>query len=223
MVNVLEAVRRRTGRMGPLVYASSIAVYGPAGTLASDDAPATLYGVYKRAGEGAAQRYFEDYGVSSIGLRPHTVFGPGRDQGLTSAPTLAMLAAAARLPFHIPFGGRVQLQHAADVGRAFARAALLDYRGACVHDLDGAVVDLAELARLIERAAPGARVSVGDAPLPLIEAVDGAGCVELLGGSVMGPLPERVHESVRRFEQLLAQGLIQAPEAQPAPAAAAAG
>jgi UDP-glucuronate 4-epimerase len=72
-VNVLEAVRRRAERMGPVVYASSIAVYGAAGTLAADDHPGTLYGVYKRDNESTALRYFEDYGVSSIGLRPHAV------------------------------------------------------------------------------------------------------------------------------------------------------
>ena len=60
----------RAGRIGPVVYASSIAVYGPNGTIGGDDPPGTLYGVYKRANEGTAQRYFEDYGVSSIGLRP---------------------------------------------------------------------------------------------------------------------------------------------------------
>src|SRR5262249_34241374 len=109
--NVLEAVRRRADRIGPVVYASSIAVYGPAGTLDPDDPAGTLYGVFKRANEATAQRYFDDYGVSSIGLRPHTIFGPGRDQGATSAPTVAMLAAAARRPFHIPFGGRIQMQH----------------------------------------------------------------------------------------------------------------
>ena len=92
--------------MAPLVYASSIAAYGPAGTLGGDDQPSTLYGVHKRANESTALRYAEDYGVPSIGLRPHTVFGPARDQGLTSAPTVAMLAAAARVPNHIPFGGR---------------------------------------------------------------------------------------------------------------------
>ncbi len=209
--NVLEAVRRRAGGMGPLVYASSVAVYGPAGTLAAADAPGTLYGVYKRANEGAAARYFADYGVSSIGLRPHTVFGPGRDQGVTSAPTIAMVAAAARRPFHIPFGGRVQLQHTADAGEAFARTALLDYEGASVHDLDGPVVAVDDLAAMIERAAPGARVTVGDAVLPLVESVDGTSFVELLGGSVMGPAEARVAESVRRFEDLVRRGLVQPP------------
>ena len=209
--NVLEAVRRRAERMGPVVYASSIAVYGPAGTLGGADVPGTLYGVFKRANEGTAQRYFEDYGVSSIGLRPHTVFGPGRDQGVTSAPTVAMVAAAAGKSFHIPFGGRVQLQHTADAGEAFARTALLGYEGASVHDLDGEVLAVTRLAELIERAAPGVEITVGSDELPLVGSVDGSGFVELLGGSVMGPVETRVTESVRRFEQLIERGLVQPP------------
>jgi nucleoside-diphosphate-sugar epimerase len=209
--NVLEAVRRRKDRIGPVVYASSIAVYGPAGTLAGDDVPGTLYGVYKRANEGTALRYREDYGVSSLGLRPHTVFGPGRDQGITGAPTVAMIAAAAGRSFHIPFGGRVQLQYTADTGEAFARAALLGYEGASVHNLDGPVVPVTELAALTEQAAPGVRITVDDARLPLIEEVDGSSFVELLGGSVMGPVEERVTESVRRFAELIDQGVVRPP------------
>lgn len=210
--NVLEAVRRRSDRVRSLVYASSIAVYGPNGTLGGDDVPGTLYGVYKRANEGTALRYHADYGVPSIGLRPHTVFGPGRDQGITSAPTAAMVAAAAGRDHHIPFGGRVQLQHASDAGEAFAQAALLDPDGAAVHDLDGEVIAVRDLARLIERAAPGVRITVADDPLPLVEAVDGSSFVALLGESVMAPAEQRVTESVRRFQVLLQRGLIQPPE-----------
>jgi UDP-glucuronate 4-epimerase len=207
--NVLEAVRRRAERIGPLVYASSIAVYGPGGTLAADDVPGTLYGVYKRANEGTAQRYFEDYGVSSIGLRPHTVFGPARDQGVTSAPTAAMVAAAAGKPFHIPFGGRIQLQHTMDAGEAFARAALLGFAGASVHNLDGEVMSVEDIAAAIARAAPGAEITVGDSALPLVESVDGSSFVQLLGGSVMGPAQDRIAESVRQFEDLIERGLVQ--------------
>jgi nucleoside-diphosphate-sugar epimerase len=113
-VNVLEAVRRRGEDMLPVVYASSIAALGGPGEY-----PSTLYGVFKLADEGIAARYFADFGVSSIGLRPHTVYGPGRDQGLTSAPTLAIEAAARGEPYRIPFGGRMQLHYARDVGAAF--------------------------------------------------------------------------------------------------------
>jgi UDP-glucuronate 4-epimerase len=219
-VNVFEAVRRRAERMGPLVYASSIAVYGASGTLDGGDHPGTLYGVHKRDNESTAVRYFEDYGVSSIGLRPHTVYGPGRDQGLTSAPTIAMLAAAARVPYRIPFGGRAQLQYAPDVGAAFAAAAMLDYEGASVHDLDGESVAVADLAAMIERIVPEAPgLIVADEPaLPFPGTVDGSSFARLVGGSLMRPLEEGVTDAIRRFERLLADGLVEPPE----PSAAAA-
>src|ERR1700733_6129111 len=98
-VNVLEAARRRRGQIGHVGYASSIAAYDAAAGVpraSMTDVPATLYGVYKRAGEQAAMRYWLDDGLASIGLRPHTVFGPARDQGVTSAPTMAMLPGAPR-------------------------------------------------------------------------------------------------------------------------------
>ena len=75
-------------------------------------------------------------------------------------------------------------------------------------NLDGAVLSVAEVAELIEGAAPGARITVDDAVLPLVESVDGASFVALHGGSLMGPVEERVTGSVRRFEELLAAGLV---------------
>jgi len=221
-VNVMEAVRRRADRMGPLVYASSIAVFGPGGTLGEDDPPGTLYGVYKRANESTARRYFEDYGVSSIGLRPHTVYGPARDQGLTSAPTTAMLAAAARVPYRIPFGGSAQMQYAPDVGEAFATTALLHHEGASVHSLDGPVAVIADLADMIGQAVPEAAglITADDDALPFPSAVDGSSFVELLGGSVMRPLEAGVSDAVQRFEALLAGGLVRPPEPSPVSAPA---
>ena len=132
-VNVLEAVRRRGDGMAPVVYASSIAAL----PTEAGEYPGTLYGVFKLANEGTARRYFEDYGVSSVGLRPHTVYGPGRDQGLTSAPTAAMVAAAKGEAFTIPFGGALQFQYSADAGEAFVRASEAGAKGASVHNLDG--------------------------------------------------------------------------------------
>jgi nucleoside-diphosphate-sugar epimerase len=199
--------------MGPVVYASSIAVYGGAGTLAADDHPGTLYGVHKRDNESTALRYCEDYGVSSIGLRPHTVYGPARDQGLTSAPTTAMVAAAARVPFHIPFGGSAQLQYAPDVGEAFAGAAQVSYEGASVHDLGGPGMAIADLVALIEGAIPDASglITAAEQPLPFPSEVDGASFAALLGRSVMRPLDAGVSDAIGRFERLLAGGLVQPP------------
>jgi UDP-glucuronate 4-epimerase len=203
MVNALEAVRRRAGRVAPLVYASSIAAYG--------DPPSTLYGVFKRANEATAARYFEDFGVSSIGLRPHTVYGPARDQGVTSAPTLAMVAAAAGVAYRIPYGGGATMQYAPDVGEAFVRASELEYEGSSVHDLDGPVASMERVAALIGALAGDGLVSADETPLPFPAEVDSRSFVELLGGSVMRSLDEGIADALRRFERLLAAGLVAPP------------
>ena len=195
-VNVFEAVRRRGEPMGPVVYASSIAALAEPGAH-----PSTLYGVFKRANEGAGVRYFEDYGTSSVGLRPHTVYGPGRDQGLTSAPTAAMTAAAEGREYHIPFGGSAQLQYIADAGEAFVRASEARREGASVHNLDGPVVTMQEVIAAIERAAPAARglVTAGLEPLPFPPSVDASSFVELVGGPVSRPLADGVAETLAMF------------------------
>ena len=92
--------------------------------------------------------------MPSVGLRPHTVYGVGRDQGLTSAPTQAMLAAAAGLPFRIPYGGRSQFQYAPDVARAFVQAAFSGHDGASVLNLAGQVLTMQQVVEAIESAVP---------------------------------------------------------------------
>ena len=106
-VNVLEAVARRLDRIPGLAYASSTAVYNAADPSpapeAGGTAPTTLYGVSKLADEGMARVYAADAGLASVGLRPYVVYGPGRDQGMTSGPTAAMLAAVRGEPYTIGF------------------------------------------------------------------------------------------------------------------------
>jgi nucleoside-diphosphate-sugar epimerase len=124
-VNVFEAARRH-GVAG-LAYASSVAAYDRAdGLRVAEDAvghPTSHYGVHKQANEGTARVYWRDAGLASVGLRPHVVYGPGRDRGLTAGPTLAMLAAVRQEAYEIPFGGRAQFQYVADVAGRFIQAA----------------------------------------------------------------------------------------------------
>src|SRR5262245_32672767 len=202
-VNVLEAVRR-CALATPIVYASSIAAFGPSG----GGDPQTLYGVFKRTNEETARPFFEDYGVSSIGLRPHTVYGPGRDQGLTSAPTVAMLAAAAGLRYEIPFGGRLQFQYLPDVAEAFVRASELDRRDASVHTLDGPSASVDEVVALIEAVSGAAGITWRGDPLPFPGEVDGSSFVDLLGGSVNRPLADGVADTIARFRRLIGLGLV---------------
>jgi UDP-glucuronate 4-epimerase len=160
-VNIFEAARR-IGLQTTIAYASSAAVYDQRGEIA----PKTLYGVYKLANEGTARIYADDGGVASVGLRPFSVYGPGRDQGLTAGPTLAIAAAVRGEPYRIGFGGRTQLHYAADVARAFVRAARSTPDGAHTFSLGGPATSIADFAALVGREVPGAEVTHDETPLP---------------------------------------------------------
>ncbi|MCH7667791.1 MAG: NAD(P)-dependent oxidoreductase [Acidobacteria bacterium] len=215
-VNVFEAARRSDGRVRGVSYASSVAVFGPAamyaGGVAGDDsvlAPTTLYGAFKQANEWTARMYAADWGVGSVGLRPCIVYGPGRDQGLTSAPTKAMIAAAVGKPSHIPFGGSSTFQHAADVAACFVAAARLELDSAAVHNMSGPSATIAEVAAMITEAVPGAVVSFDDDPLPLPDEIDGSGIDRLLDStSQHRPLAEGIAGCIADLSRLIDAGLV---------------
>ncbi|MDP8958318.1 MAG: NAD(P)-dependent oxidoreductase [Actinomycetota bacterium] len=216
-LNVFEAVRALDRPVG-ITYASSVAVFGPAdgypdGRVGDDSptAPTTLYGAYKQANEWTARIYAQDYGIGSVGLRPAIVYGVGRDQGLTSGATKAMLAAAAGRPFHIPHGGRSVFQYAPDVARLFITAARSRPPGAEVLNVGGSHVDVAEVVAAIEKAVPDARITHEETPLSFPEGMDAAGAEGLLGPVTYTPLSEGVGETIEQFQRLLEQGVV-APE-----------
>ena len=215
-VNVLEAAARSSAAMAPVVYASSIAAHDAVdagGRDAGGGVPGTLYGVYKRANEGTAALYWTDRELASVGLRPHTVYGPGRDQGLTSSPTAAMLAAAAGRPFEIPFGGRFQFQYAPDVAAAFILASRSRARSATVHNLSSRAVHMSDVVAAIEAAEPAAlgAITFVDHQLPFPAEGDHASLREIIGEAPETPLPDGVRDTMRRFRELLAAGAVSPP------------
>lgn len=215
--NVFEAAKR--AGLKRVVYASSILVYGPHeeypdGPI-SHDAPArprTHYGVYKQANEGTARVYWLDDGLSSIGLRPYVVYGPGRDQGMTSGPTRAMLAAALGQAYYIPYGGRCDMQFADDIAQMFIRAARIPFEGADAFNLRGSVVHMREVVAAIEAAEPASRGKIGfeDTPLPFPEEADDSPIVGLLAPPSYTPLTEGVATTITLFRKAIATGRISA-------------
>jgi UDP-glucuronate 4-epimerase len=181
-----------------------------------DDAPQkphTHYGVFKRANEGTAGIYWQDDGLASVGLRPFAVYGPGRDQGLTSAPTRAMLAAAAGRPYHIPYGGRGAYQYAEDAARVFIRAARATLDGARVFNMRGSAVHMLEIIEAIESVEPASKglITFDDKPLPFPEDLDDAGLQAALGPLTSTPLHEGVQSTIAIFKRALAEGRLSAP------------
>jgi len=201
-VNVLDLAKTRGIRVA---YASSAAVYSHLdddGRPVPNDAPGhptTFYGVHKQACEGLARIFWEEERVPTIGIRPFIVYGPGRDAGLTASPSLAMAAAARGEDARIAFGGRTQLQYAADTARVFVAAARAATEGARVFHLGGPAVTLADTAAAIEAAA-GVRVEVDEETrLPFPEEFDGSALDEALGGIRWTPLEEGVRLTIERL------------------------
>jgi nucleoside-diphosphate-sugar epimerase len=213
-VNLFEAAKQ--AGIKHLTYASSVAVYGRSeeyDDVLGHDAPLkprTHYGVYKQANEGTARVYWLDDGISSIGLRPYTVYGAGRDQGMTSAPTKAMLAAAAAQPYHIPFGGRVGYQYAADVAQIFIQAARTPFHGAEVFNLRGSIVTMTEMIHTIEKIVPAVqgKITFDEVLLPFPEELDDTPLQQLLGTLPHTPLETAVAETITLFRAALADGRV---------------
>jgi nucleoside-diphosphate-sugar epimerase len=214
---VFEAVRAIEPAIRRLVYASSAAVFGtpdayPGGPVpdAAPLMPTTHYGVFKCCNEGNARVYFQEHGLTSLGLRPWTVYGVGRDFGMTSEPTKAIKSVALGRPYQISYGGVQDLQFADDVAKTFVRCLEAPFHGAGVYNLRGAVVDLPEFHRVLCSVAPEAArlVSYGDKQLPIAYNLSDASLQRDLGPMPLTPLSDGVRQTLDRFRHLLAAGRL---------------
>jgi UDP-glucuronate 4-epimerase len=216
-VNVFEAVKRRGDGMAQVVYAGSIGMFSPGdvdaatGRLEEDaDAhPGNHYGVYKLANEGSARIYWADSGVPSVGLRPMTVYGAGRDQGMTSSPTVAIAAAVLGVPFQISFGGRTLFQYAEDVAKTLVLASRSAPDGARLYNLGGSQVALDEWVKAIEAAVPEAAGLISVAPTELPFPADiGHDRLAELGDVPVTPYRDAIAATAAIYRRLAADGRL---------------
>jgi len=214
---VFEAVRALQGQVQRLVYASSAAVFGPPEdypqTPISDEVkltPTTHYGFFKCCNEGNARVYFQDHGLSSIGLRPWTVYGVGRDFGMTSEPTKAIKALALGRPYHISYGGWQDLQYVDDVARTFVRCLETPYRGARSYNLRGDVVDLPAFHRALCEVDPAAAklVTFGERQIAIAYDLDDSALQKDIGPLPRTSLVEGIRQTHHQFRQLHAEGRL---------------
>lgn len=203
-VNVFEAAKQHG--LEHLSFASSTAVYGQASNYVDDilksDAPRipeTLYGVFKVANEDTAKVYWVENGVPSVGLRPYTVFGPGRDVGVTAAPTLALEAAVKGEPYHIPYGGVAGFNYAPDVARTFIAAARTRPDGGSTYSMAGDIVSVSQFVEVCHEVTGTSGITHGDDPLPFPDGLDDSPLRERLGGVPHTPLRESISQTAAFF------------------------
>jgi nucleoside-diphosphate-sugar epimerase len=215
--NVFEAARASGGRVERVVYASSAAVFGPPslyppGPLRDDSPtrPATHYGVYKVANEETARIYWDEHRIRSSGFRPCAVYGPGRDFGVTAAPTLAMKATVLGRPFELRWGGSTDLIYVDDVARALIRASRATLDRARVYNLHGTSAPLADVVKLIETAWPQAKglITHVDQPMPFAAALDDTRYQRELGPAPPTALVDGVRRTLDEFARLQKDGRL---------------
>jgi nucleoside-diphosphate-sugar epimerase len=150
------------------VFASSGAVYGKRAqypdALIGEDVrltPPNHYGIWKLAGEHLARLFHDRTGVPTVCLRLNTTYGPGRDKGMTAAPTAAIKAvafgAAKRtvIPFAMPYCGMENYHYAEDVGAHFAVCTMQPFRGYGEFNIKGKTIEVEAFLQIIRQEAIG--------------------------------------------------------------------
>lgn len=200
--------------VGRICYASSAAVFGPSedDLIAPDEnaacEPVTHYGVYKRANEGTARVYWLDKQLPSVGLRPLTVYGVGRDRGMTSGPTTAMKAAVLGRAFQIGFTGATDFNYVADTAAMFVACADAPPAngpdGAFVYNLHGDTIDIADIVAAIEAACPDAHelITTAGPHLPIPPQLDGRAIHAAYPDLPHTELASGIRDTVQRFTAL---------------------
>lgn len=201
-INILEAARQ--AGISRLTYASSVA----APAMGDNDFLATLYGAHKICGEQMAAVYWQDWQVPSIGIRPGIIYGPGRDQGMSAAPSIAMLAALEGRAYTVPFSGPITFCHVEDAALRFVAALSSGQTGAPVFDMNGTPADTAEIINLIKaktRAEAGLDYSGNPMPFPADK--DDGRLDQLLGVPPYRTLEAGIDHSLAHFTTAKLRGI----------------
>ena len=203
----------RAGRLRQLGRGPRPARADAPGPLVGDEVrllPTTHYGAFKVCNELNARVYWLDQGITSVGLRPWTVYGVGRDFGVTSEPTKAIKAVAAGRPYQISYGGLQDFQYTADVAATFLRALDAPFKGAEAFNVRGAVAPIEAFVASLGDVAPEASrlITHGDRQLPISPSLDDSRLQACLGPLPSTPLHQGIADTYDRFRQLHAEGRL---------------
>ena len=169
-INVFEAIKRNNIKF--LIYTSSGGVYGNEDKY--NPFPETHYGAFKLAVEGIARAYFNESLISSVGLRPFVIYGPGREIGGTAGVTLACKAAKQNLKYTVGFSGKAGFVYVEDVTNLVERLIDKSPVGALTINVNGITASVEDFLTIIKKNIPDAKVTLNGKPISVVE--------EILGG-----------------------------------------
>jgi len=200
--HILEAARQNG--INRLSFASSIA----APAMGDNNFLATLYGAHKVCGEQMAAVYWQDWQVPSVCIRPGIIYGPGRDQGMSAAPTIAMLAAFDGQSYMVPFSGPVAFVHVEDAANRFIGAIAREGDGAYVFDMQGTSMRVENVIEMIKSKVQGADISWTGNPLPFGDAPDDGSLDALVNVRPYRAISDGIDDTLAVFETARQRGIL---------------
>ena len=168
-INVFEALKKNNIKF--LVYASSAGVFGQKDNYYPF--PETHYGAYKLAVEGVARAYFNEAGISSVGIRPYVIYGPGREIGGTAGVTLACKAAKQGDSYTVNFSGKAGFVYVQDVVDIVEMSISQILSGALTFNINGITADVSDFINSIKKNIPQSDIAIKDNPLSVVDEIRG--------------------------------------------------
>ena len=155
--------------------------------------------------------YSDDWGVHSVGFRPGVVYGVGRDQGLTSTTTAAILAAASGKRYEVPFRGGVSWLYGGEAASAFIHAVSRERTGAPVFDMNGVYAPVEEGVRIMNALAGSDAITCSGEPLAFPMHLPDDPVRAHLGDYGTMPLADGIRVTYDAFKSLLQRGMLATP------------
>lgn len=168
-INVFEALKKNNNKF--LVYASSAGVFGQKDHYYPF--PETHYGAYKLAVEGVARAYLNEDGISSVGIRPYVIYGPGREVGGTAGVTLACKAAKQGDSYTVNFSGKAGFVYVQDVVDLVEMSIAQIPSGALTFNINGITADVSDFINLIKKNIPLSDIGIEGDPLSVVDEIRG--------------------------------------------------
>jgi nucleoside-diphosphate-sugar epimerase len=168
-INVFEALKKNNNKF--LVYASSAGVFGQKDHYYPF--PETHYGAYKLAVEGVARAYLNEDGISSVGIRPYVIYGPGREVGGTAGVTLACKAAKQGDSYTVNFSGKAGFVYVQDVVDLVEMSIGKIPSGSLTLNINGITADVSDLINLIKKNIPLSDIGIEGDPLSVVDEIRG--------------------------------------------------
>jgi len=168
-INVFEAIKARGIKF--VVYASSAGVFGEKDQYLPY--PETHYGAFKLAVEGIARAYYNEANISSIGIRPFVIYGPGREVGGTADVTLACKAAKQNYDYNLNFSGKVGFVFVQDVADLVEMSVNKAPVGASTININGITANVSDFVSKIINIVPEAKLTINGDELSVVEEILG--------------------------------------------------